>query len=216
MFYFLQSLQTDLIDDAGQVWSSLKPFPCTEILGGKTPKTQRKIGKSKTPLILCCRVRLPDYTQVSFRGEITSCIDLREERGKKIKNPSLYRGYVILYWAIIRHLYSTLVASVIPLLSCHYQCRLINHIQSTAGWHSRGLNNSGVDIDTPMLLAAAPCDLFHFNPNLCTPRHSDPPQRTLSKRLPLRPLSHPISPQRIYGKKTRVKKKRRPARSAYA
>lgn len=30
--------------------------------------------------------------------------------------------------AFIRHLYCTLVASVIPMLSCHYLCWLINHI----------------------------------------------------------------------------------------
>lgn len=48
-FYLLQSLQTDLIDDAGQVWSSLKPFPCTEILGGKLQKPGARSAKAKRP-----------------------------------------------------------------------------------------------------------------------------------------------------------------------
>lgn len=87
--------------------------------------------------------------------------------------------------AIIRQLQSTLVASAIPMLSCHYLCRLINHIlqQSTALCYRQGYNNSSVDTGAPMQQAPAPYDLFHFTPTLY-PAALRLTQRTLSKHQP--------------------------------
>lgn len=86
--------------------------------------------------------------------------------------------------AIIRHLYCTLVASVIPMLSCHCLCWLINHIAVYSIVTREG-------VTTPMLIYINQCSklqipMFSFiSLQTSTLQHSaQSPQRTLSKHQP--------------------------------